>query len=208
VSAPFIMIRTGKRAWFLGQVLYIIGTALLFTLYTCACLGVLIAPCSAFSLEWGGVLQGLAEDPSQFTDGYAAVVSISPQIIARYTPLEATALAFLLIWMTAVLVGCTILFFNVVFMHGSGVAASMLLTCWTYLVQITSNDRLINQLGGWLKSTNILHWCSLTRLAPIYTKGMPIPQAITIDLLLIVVMIVWSMIRFCRKDTLFEKNLF
>ena len=207
VSVPFTMVRTGKRAWFLGQVLYIIGAALLFTLYTCACLGLLVAPCAGFSMDWGGVLRGLATDPGQFQDGYAMALSISPQIIARYTPLEATTHSFLLIWLTAVLVGCTILFFNVVFRHGLGVIFAILLMCWTYATEFNRSGQ-IGRLGAWLKATNIYHWCSLTHLAPIDVKGMPLPQAVMIDLLLIAVMIVWSMIYFCRKDTLFEKNQF
>ncbi|MBQ9082338.1 MAG: hypothetical protein IJY28_02430 [Clostridia bacterium] len=200
VSSPFVMVRTGKRAWFWGQILYILGAAFIFVLFTCGCVYLYFAPCMAWDPDWGGVLRGLSEDGSLMK---GSVFSVSALILRTYTPLQATIYAFLLLWLSATLIGMLMLFCNVVIRNGIGTIIISTLACWSFFARSA-----YFWLGSWVCRTMLLQWNSLYAMSPIITRGVEPSEAIIVQLVLIVVCIVTSTAVFCRRDTLFVKNQF
>jgi hypothetical protein len=200
VSSPFAMVRTGKRAWFVGQILYILGAAFIFVLFTCGCLYLYFAPCMAWDPGWGGVLRGMSEDRGVIS---THSLYVSGLILRTYTPLQATIYAFLLLWMSAMLIGMLMLFCNVVIREGIGTIAVSSLACWSYFILGTRH-----WLGDWICNTALLQWNSMYAMWPFFTKGLDPVDAIGLQLVLIVVCAVTSTFVFCKKDAVFAVNRF
>ncbi len=200
VSSPFVMVRTGKRAWFWGQIIYILGAALIFALFTCGCVYLYFAPCMAWDPGWGGVLRGLSEDGSLTQMGY---YNVSALILRTYTPVQATVYAFLLMWLSATLTGMLLLFCNVVIRNGIGTIIVSAMACWSYFA-----IGAYRWLGDWVCRTALLQWNSLYAMSPIITRGAEPVEAIVVQLILIAACAVTSTVVFCKKDTLFVQNRF
>lgn len=202
--APFTLIRTGKRSWFLGQVGYIIGASLVAVLFTYGSMLIALLPRLGFSLDWGGVLQTLGEHtlpPDQL--GIQCSIDVNLALLTQYTALEATVLTFLMMWSTCTLVGCTVLFFNVLIRPGAGVIAGFLLMTWS-LFTVFGGSFFLQRME--LRYTSILHWSSLNILYPMDKYSPPPSTAALIQLTITTVFIVVSVILFCRKDTQFETD--
>jgi hypothetical protein len=198
---PFTMIRTGKRTWFWGQIVYIITASLVLVLGTCACMWLTFAPCMSYSPEWGGVLEGLGEgNVSGYSGGFFGV---QMSILRNYEPLEATIFTMLLLWLLAVLIGMTVLLFNVVARPGIGPAVAAIIACWSDYATAFQRGR---QFGTWIFKTSIFQWGSLSAMAPVITRGISLSGAVWTEIVLVVVFIVVSACVFCKRDTLFTQN--
>lgn len=201
-SAPFTMIRTGKTAWFVGQFLYILAASFVFVAATTGFVLVVLTPALGFSAQWGGVLEGLTEDPSPIRERGCNLL-LSRIMMEQYTPIEATAITLLMMWLTAALVGTLVLCFNTLFRPGAGLIAAGVVAAWSWFSHLG-----IFQYGDWMKKTCVFHWCSLMNLQPLDRSGAEIPTAVWIQLAVIAVLSGVSLWRFSRRDTVFEKSLF
>ena len=207
--SPLTMIRMSKRTWFIGQVAYIAAASLMATLFTLGSMLLVLAPWLGFSINWGGVLQSLAEHTIRLED-YGLQMKAGPYLplMVEYGPLEATVQTLLLTWLTGTLVGCIVLFFNILIRPGAGVVAGVLAitaTGFTYMGAIVLpdgwNGRILEKLG-------ILFWMNLMTLQPMNSHGVTIGVATVVQLSLIVVFVVLSTVLFCRRDTVFENDSF
>ena len=95
--SPLTMIRMSKRTWFIGQVAYIAAASLMATLFTLGSMLLVLAPWLGFSINWGGVLQSLAEHTIRLED-YGLQMKAGPYLplMVEYGPLEATVQTLLL----------------------------------------------------------------------------------------------------------------
>lgn len=202
-TTPFTMIRTGKLSWCIGQVLYIIGASFVFVAATYGLLLLFIAPGMGYSADWGGVIEGLAEDDSLLRE-YNSYIGISGSIVREYTAIEATVLTFLLMWLTASLIGSMMLLFNILFRRGIGMVAVGVVAGWTWFASHIG----MFTYGFWMAKTTLLNWCSLHSMSPVNSYGVTLSTAVTVELVLMAVCIGISIPVFCKRDTQFEKNLF
>jgi hypothetical protein len=202
-SSPFSMIRTGKSAWFRGQLLYIVEAGFVLTLFTYASALVTLAPCLGFSMNWGGVLTGLAEQPALMA-GYDGHISPKLAIIQSYSGAEATLLAFLLLWGMAVLTGSILLFFNIVFHPGAGVVAVASIESFTIFTQY---GPALGAGKGWLVAWDVFHWCSMHHIRPADSSA-PVTPWMVVGLYFGIAGILGmcSTRIFCNRDTAFESD--
>ncbi len=201
-TVPFTMVRTGKQWWFVGQMLYIIGASFAFTVFTAGCIFLIFAPCMSYDAGWGGVIVGLAEQPSLIAE-YSTFFAVNPAILRHYTPWKATLYTFLLQWLSCVMIGFVILCLNTVVRPGIGVIVSAAIAFWCPFAKLQQYN-----YGSWVFYTMLFQWSSLDMMAPIQARGPSITLAVSVELLCIVMMAVISTIVFCRRDTIFETHKF
>ncbi len=202
-TASFVMIRTGKSSWFHGQLLYIFGAGFVLTLFTYAGALVTLAPCLGFSMKWGGVLTGLAEQPSLMS-GYDRHISPKLSIIQTYSAWEATLWAFLLLWGMAVLVGSILLFFNMAVRPGAGVIAVAAIEGFTIF---TRHAPGLGAGKAELMRWDVFHWCSMHHIQPV-DAGSPVApwQVVLFFFITAGVLGLCGAWMFCRRDTVFESD--
>ncbi len=203
--SPFTMIRMSKRTWFIGQVAYIVTASLLTTVFSLVSMLLVLAPRLGFSMNWGGVMQSLAEHTIRLED-YGLQMKAGPNLplMVEYGPLEATVQTFLMTWLTGTLVGCIVLFFNILIRPGAGVIAGFVAitaTGFTYMgAEITKSM--------FMEKTCVLFWMDLGSMHPLNDLGVTIGTAATVQVVLTVLLVLGSAFLFCRRDTLFENDSF
>ncbi len=203
-TVPFTMIRTGKRTWLIGQVVYIVAASFVLVLLTYVSMLITLSPCLGFSAGWGGVLTGLSQDSSMLYKVECLLYS-NRAVINRYSAIEGTLIAFGVRWLNAVLVGTMVLFFNTVVRRGSGLTAAV--ACAAFSLLAKEGAGLVMGLTG-IKKMAVFFWGDLNNLSPIDPKGIDIRWAVIIQLLLIAAFILCSIIAFCKKDTQFDTDEF
>ncbi len=107
---PYLLIRSGRVHWAVGQVLYImIGTALYF-LFVASISILMLAPNLYISTDWGKVLATLAQtDAGQV---YHILLGIDHRTQLLYTPFQAFCLSLFLDWCAGTILGLVIFIIN------------------------------------------------------------------------------------------------
>ncbi len=104
---PYLMIRSGRITWGVGQVLYImLGTAIYFLFITFVSL-IVLSPNMFLSTDWGKVLRTLAQGSN------AKMLPISNKIVTLYSPINSFALSLLLEWCAGTMLGLIIFVANI-----------------------------------------------------------------------------------------------
>lgn len=201
---PFLMIRTGKRDWILGQLVYIYLTAAVLPLAHYACMLLVLLPRLGFTMEWGGVITSVAGN-TELIQSYGITPSgylFSSYYVQNYTPLAATLQTFLQTWMVTAFFGILILFFNVVCKPGVGVlVAGVMVFIGAFASMIGSF-----YFPGILDYIAVTNWVDIHYLAPFSVHAPTLPQAMYILAILILLMSAVTGIVFCNKDYNIQKT--
>ena len=112
-ALQFLLVRSGRRAWFLGSILYAFSTSALLSVLVCA-----------IPLIMGKLDYSITFRSSIFTH------------IAHLTPLEAEIVAFLAFWALFFWVGVLIACLNICFRGKTGVFVASSLCFLSYLIGI------------------------------------------------------------------------
>ena len=199
ISTPFAMIRTGRLSWFLGQILYVFGTSAIVTLFTFVCSALMTVPCMDPQLEWGPRLYRMILDVALEGNG------VAEPIMASYSVWEALWQTAKLQFLTGVLIGSMILFFNM-FRQGVGILVASAAAAWSLFAMygqgVYNYTRAIYQ-------TAILQWSSLFSLAPIVERdGVVMREAVSTMSGLIAVFLIGSIILYYKRDAHFNRSRF
>ncbi len=126
-NAPFIdehhmyvLLRSGRKRWFLGEMLYIVCASALFFLLQYVLSLVEFIPYLGFSADWGSVIRFSADSP-----GLTGIAGIEPSVIKRFAPIQALLLCYGLQVGTAVFLGFLIFYVNLYKSRGFGAAAAL-----------------------------------------------------------------------------------
>lgn len=112
-STPFLLIRSGRRNWLLGQIAYIISMSFIYFAVIVLLSVILLFPQVDCQLGWGKILGTLAQ-----TDASPLILDYRMQII--YTPIAAMGYSFLISWLVGIITGLLILVLNLYFKHFLG----------------------------------------------------------------------------------------
>lgn len=107
-AQPFIIIRSGREAWCVGQLLYILVTSLLYTCAIAIGSTLLLIPNLELNLSWGKVINTLAMGQVELD----SFLNFSPDILVSFTPVAATALSVFYCWLGCSCLGVIQFFFN------------------------------------------------------------------------------------------------
>lgn len=106
----YILSRAGNVAWGFGVCLYIAIISLLYVMLIFIVSVLAVLPNIEFDIEWGKTWGSLAL--GGFGIQFRIPFSVNEYIIGAYSPLQATAVSFLLEWACCVFLGLVTYFFN------------------------------------------------------------------------------------------------
>lgn len=120
---PYIIVRSKKSNWVLGQFMYIMFAAALYLIFIYIITILLTIPVINFDNDWGKIFISLGYAPRLRS------ISISSYIIGAYTPFWALLQTLTLNWLLFVFLGMLMFNINLVFPHavGSIVAVALIL---------------------------------------------------------------------------------
>lgn len=193
---PFVVIRTGRRNWILGQVVYIIESSFVYMVFHVVCMLLILSPSLSFSGDWGSVLKALTQYPSDYTGNLYP----SDLALAQYSGPMYGLIGALFLWLVPCFVGMVALFFNVISGRSLGVAVGGVFIFLSYFVFYV----------GSMFFGEKIYWISpLTWICPAYASGGPRPtemEGLCVLLIAIVVLAVGSVITVCKKDMTMQKG--
>lgn len=197
---PFLMIRSGRRNWIIGQIIYILTASLIYTLFVFIVSILALLPNLEFSMEWGIVIQTLASG-SQLPVN--VTVFANPHLLTTFTPIEATLLSLGLFWLVSSFIGILISFFNIVVGKTTGLIAAGFVLFLSFFTIIEA--RLA--LGHWVSYLSPVSWMSLSALDwndPNAWPSPPIAYAVSFLLIACIGMSGLAIHRYCKKDITFK----
>lgn len=168
-DAPFldreytlVAIRTGRKTWLLGQLIYICAASLIFSVTVCLTSIVVLLPYSTFSSGWGKLLLTLADSPfmAKSYGVTASVITITKDLTMTFSPAQAMLLGIVLLWLVSMLIGVLIMFFGIFVKPMSGIAASAFFIVLSYF----SYFQGAFSLGSWVTYISPYTWASPLRI--------------------------------------------
>ncbi|BAE83937.1 hypothetical protein DesLBE_5324 [Desulfitobacterium sp. LBE] len=160
---PYVIIRSGKKNWLWGQILYIMIAAALYFLFIVLCSILMLLPNLTYANEWGKVFSTLA-----LTDAgnqFKVALPISYQLQHAYTPMSAMVWSFLMSWLVGVFLGLLMFVLNMRFKREIGAVVATALVFLQYFAF---------EASGFLTfSLSPVSWASLGNLDITHTSALP-----------------------------------
>lgn len=138
-NQTFVYMRTGRKKWLCGQVLYIIAAGALYYLFLIALTILFTVFISEPGFEWGETILTMGNSNAAYIFGIHFIEV--PNLISNYfTPLQATWFTFVTSWCSAVLLGLVLFLCNLATgTKALGITISSLLVVICFIVDS----------GGW-----------------------------------------------------------
>lgn len=112
---PFIVIRTGRFSWVLGQLFYIIFASFFYTIIIYMVTVLAFIPHIEFTGGWGKVITTLARNPgSAYDKGIILTSLIDGDIVTFFTARKATLISLVLFFLVTLFIGIVIFSLNLI----------------------------------------------------------------------------------------------
>lgn len=133
-NQTFVYMRTGRKRWLCGQVLYIISASAIYYLFLVAISVLFTIFFSDLGFEWGETILTMGNSNAAYYFGIHFIEV--PNLISNYfTPLQATWFTFVTSWCSAVLLGLVLFFCNLLTgTKALGITISSLLVVICFIV--------------------------------------------------------------------------
>lgn len=197
--ADLMIARSGRRAYIIGQLFCILTLSFLYAAILWVLSILFILPKIGWDGDWGVLLHTLAESSGQVQaqTGISLSIIVPEETLALFTPVQATLLCLLCIWLSAAFTGVLICFFRVFVSRSAGIFVAGIFVCMT----LFSATLGIFTFGRWLQFLSPLTWASLLSLDWYYSGIAPSPvYAFTVLLVGILGMGIASVWKFGRQD--------
>ncbi|HCC35528.1 MAG TPA: hypothetical protein DEQ02_07830 [Ruminococcaceae bacterium] len=185
---PLMIIRSGKKSWAYGQVLYIIIASAVFWILIFFLSIVFFFPNVEFSSAWGKVLGTLAQTDAGQAFG---INMLNYELQNEFTPLMAFGLSFLLYWLVGIFLGLLMLVLNLRFSRAVGAIVAVAF--------IVFDGFLSNILIPQLYYISPVSWLDLTYINFGSGSFMPSFHYVLIFLLAAVLFLLLDFLRLIRK---------
>lgn len=195
---PYIILRSGRRIWYLGQLIYILIGSAIYSLALILITVIVLLPNISLTLEWGKVITTLAQTNISYQ--YGIPVLFNKSIVLEFTPFMAMTIQFLLCWLTCVMLGNLLFFVNARISR----AAGSIVTIALILLQVAT------ELIGTAKASYFspTAWISFSKLNVDGVSEYPtITYAISSLIILILILSVLSYLAVRRKDVEVLKSI-
>lgn len=152
-AQKFVAIRTGKKVWAAGQILYILCTGLLYFLALYLMSAAVLIPRLSLKNDWGSVWNTLARTEAGQLAGVYLIIPAG--ILNALQPLQTVALVEIIGTLNAVFLGELLFLFNVYWKKEAGIAvAAMFLLLPTRMQSVPAILRYLMPiswmaLDGW-----------------------------------------------------------
>ncbi|GAB6172484.1 hypothetical protein JCM15765_19620 [Paradesulfitobacterium aromaticivorans] len=160
---PYVIIRSGKKDWLWGQIVYIMLASALYFLFIAIISALMLLPNLTFSREWGKIFGTLAltDAGNQFNIG----LPISYRLQLAYTPVGAMAFSFMMNWLVGTFLGLLMFVLNMRFAREIG---AVVVTAFVFLEYFAFEAN-----GFLLFSLSPVSWASLGTLDITHTSALP-----------------------------------
>lgn len=137
---PYIIIRSNKIYWATGQILYIIVSGFIFSVFLFISVCINLIGVIDFSTDWGKIIGTLAQTDagSQFN----SYIFFDYSIMISFSAINATIITLILVWMTSVFIGLLVFFINTYLNSIIGPIVAFALVLFQYLLPIIRIDFL------------------------------------------------------------------
>lgn len=126
----YLVIRSGKKAWWLGECLYILGASLVYILFLALISMLAVAPVITWKPFWGSAMNRILREGSEVMNEYLNHLLVPSEIIHTIYPFAAQWMTALIGWLSFSALGFLIFLVNELtgtFMLGSLAAAFFVL---------------------------------------------------------------------------------
>lgn len=155
-NAMFIIVRSKRKAWILGQIIYIVAVSAVYNLFILFSVFVTSIPSAEISTNWGKLLNTISVSNASLSAGYP-FLSASRFVITWFTPLQAVWFTFLLSWLMSIMIGMLVYFFNSITNTKSvGVTVCSLIIIFSCYIEVFGNNKML-----WFSPVS---WCTLDKL--------------------------------------------
>lgn len=198
-NQQFVIARAGKKRFCIAQLLYIVISAFIYTLYLAIVPCLFVISRIGFSKDWGTVFRTIAF--AKDGDNGVMNILISVRLLRKYTVIEAWFYQVTIFFLVVVFLGLIIFFFNFLFGKMAGIIVAGI-----FLV--------LGQIPYLFVGMNWVYWISPVSLAEIKyldingrTQYPPIWYAYTLLISLIVVLSVAIYLLFQRKHIVVKEEV-
>lgn len=153
LEQPYIIMRSGRKQWVFGCLLYIALASIVFFLLTILFTIIILFPVIEFSFGWGKVIGTFAQTSLPAQHGIS--FPFSQVIFMSYTPLQAMLLTFFNSCLVSFILGTTIYVLNLKFAASTGVVAAVTLILWQMAVTKTWSGFIRYSPVSWVSLSNI-----------------------------------------------------
>lgn len=124
-NSTYILIRSDRDSWALGQILYVAMSVALYHIAVTVICWLLMIPYVEFSGEWGKVWTTLAHSKTN-----ADVFGVPDRIVAQHTVLSAVCWSYLLSWLAGCVIGLVMFIINAMSHTRVGVVIAGIYSVW------------------------------------------------------------------------------
>lgn len=153
----FVIVRTGKRNWFLGKILYIVFAGIIFTVCVNLVCWIELFPYIGFGSSWGDMALQIVRNTGDIKGNF----SLTERTLEMFSPGEAFALQFFIVLSTSIFLGLLIFFINLHKSRTYGSVAALAVVLISSVLQFASNYKNV------LQYVSVVSWGNLS----IYSRG-------------------------------------
>ena len=195
---PLILVRTGRMNWIMGQLLYIIGASLAYTLFVALASVSVLFPYVRWTNQWGTLIDSLFTSLAPYRMGYPISFQCAWYVYFELTPGKAMLLTMLLFTLVNLLLGTVIVFGNLVFRRRLGVLLAGGLIGFSLFAEIAG---YISSIGSWISYLSPVTWGSLNGVVLHDPDIFPhIGYALATEATLIVLLWLVTVLHFQKQD--------
>lgn len=158
-TAPYRLVRTTRKIWLAGQVLYVMFSVLLYNLFLLIAESAIVSPWAYVGNVWSETSAAFA-----YSGEGLSTVPVSLKTMEISTPYECAATVFLLMLLYSLLIAVLMLFLNLLAGNVAGVLGAIGLNLYGYLLDPELVRKIFdipsavsyqaNVLCGWLSPLN------------------------------------------------------
>ncbi|MEG1427224.1 MAG: hypothetical protein RSC76_06000 [Oscillospiraceae bacterium] len=146
---PYIILRSGRKKWALGQFAYIAVSSAIFTLFLYLLTLLLLLPQLTLSTEWGKVIGTLVQ--TNTGTGSGITISFDRYIFFGYSPVIATLTSLFLCFSVVFFLGMLMFYLNLRITRAVGTIAGALLILWQLVIRKTDTILIRYSPVSWMK---------------------------------------------------------
>ncbi len=135
INQPYIMMRSGRKLWVVGHILYIIFASILYSIVVMLFSIISLTPYIEIGLNWGKVINTFAQ--TTVAQQHNISIPFSFTICNDYSPCEALLLTIINCSMVATFLGLLIFSLNFIVSRFAGILGAAILILWQVVVRQT-----------------------------------------------------------------------
>lgn len=188
----YVILRSGKSNWLLGQVFYIMLSVFIYLFIINLISILLLLPNLFITNQWGKVFNTLAQQSN-----YAQPLSITYKIIQYYNPIEALLISFFLNWCIGTFLGLLIFNLNIYF----NVYVGPIITIFVVLLDLLFNKSSLITLSSKYMYVSPITLGSLNIVDKTHFSSNPsLGNAIFYFIVLLTILVLFTLTKTIKKN--------